>query len=48
MSYETEPEKDTTSPGPESVPSEEDLEHNLPGTPDQDEEGLVDGAAEGE
>jgi hypothetical protein len=29
-------------------PSEEDVEHNLPGTPDENAEGLVDGVAEGE
>lgn len=33
---------------PESIPSEDDLEHNLPGTPDENAEGLVDGVAEGE
>jgi hypothetical protein len=48
MNQETQPDKDTTSPDPESVPSEDDIQHDLPGTPDQDEEGLVDGAAEGE
>lgn len=48
MSHETEPEKDSTAPNPESVPSEADVEHDLPGTPDQDDEGLVDGVAEGE
>jgi hypothetical protein len=44
----TEPEKDTTTPSPESVPTEDDIQHNLPGTPDESAEGLVDGVAEGE
>ena len=48
MNEETEPDKDSTIPSPESVPSEKDVEHDLPGTPDQDAEGLVDGVAEGE
>lgn len=34
----TEPEKDTTTPGPESVPSEGDLDEDLPGVPDEDGE----------
>ena len=31
----TEPEKDTTTPGPESVPSEGDAASDLPGVPDE-------------
>ena len=44
----TEPEKDSTTPGPESVPSEGDIQRDLAGTPDENAEGLVDGVAEGE
>lgn len=39
--HEREDDTETTEP-------EDDVERNLPGTPDENAEGLVDGVAEGE
>jgi hypothetical protein len=43
-----EQEDETNQPSETHEPREEEVEHNLPGTPDENAVGLVDGVAEGE